>query len=750
MKGPTRRKVKGFTDKEPGSGKKQMLLICLFLAVVSTCVFWQVSRSDFVSLDDHLYVSENSHVRNGLTMQDIRWSFAVGYEGNWHPLTWMSHMLDVEIFGLNPSGHHLTNLLFHIANAILLFLVLHRMTKALWQSAFVAALFALHPLHVESVAWVAERKDVLSTFFWILSMGTYTCYAERRSLGRYVALLVFLALGLMAKPMVVTLPFALLLLDYWPLHRFEQRRPAPRKEEKSGKGGEKPVRRETALGDATTKGQGGYHFRLAQTGPLLREKMPLFAMAALSSVITYLAQQKAGAVNSYALLPLGSRLENAAVSYCAYMGKMIWPAHLAVLYPHPGSLPAWQPALAVALLAGISVLVARLARKFPYLPSGWLWYLGTLVPVIGIVQIGSQARADRYTYIPLVGLFIIASWGISDLLKAWQYRKQALAALSAVILSCLSMTTWAQVGLWRNSITLCDHTLAVTSHNSVIHQSRGFGYYSLGDYARAIADFDRAIEIDPGSASAYYNRGIVYNAMRDYARAIADFDRAIEIDPGRANVYNNRGVAYEALGDYGRATTDFNRAIALDPGYSNAYYNRGVANNSLRNYEQAITDSDRAIALDPAYAYAYYNRGFAMVALGDYARAIADFDRAIEISPGYENAYSSRGATYNILHDYARAIADFDAALRINPKNAKTYYNRGTTYAMGLHDYARAITDLDRAIEINPGYADAYCNRGIAYNQLGNRSNAIADLTNAARLGSEAAMKLLQSRGERP
>ena len=483
-----------------------MPVISLLLVFMTVLAFWQVARSEFINFDDNVYVTENSHVLQGITRGSITWAFTTGHASNWHPLTWISHMVDVQVFGLRPTWHHLMNLLFHIANTVLLFFILHRMTKALWQSAFVAALFALHPLHVESVAWVAERKDVLSTFFWIIAIGAYASYVERPGLKRYLVVCGSFIFGLLAKPMLVTLPFVLLLLDYWPLGRLE-RNPA----------GEDPA--QTPI------------FRWATVRPLLVEKIPLFALAAFSCVVTYFVQHHGGMMRGMEILSLGTRLANALVSYAAYMGKMLWPVNLAVLYPHPVWWPAWKVLFALVLLAAITAAVMKGARRRPYLPVGWLWYVGTLIPVIGIVQVGSQAMADRYTYIPLIGLFIIAAWGIPRLLVRLPRRREILAALSALCLICLFFLTWRQVSYWRSNITLYNHTLEITKRNGAIYMNRGTAYLVLGNYRVAIEDFNRAIEINPRVAASYMNLGVAYNGLRDYTRAMEVFNKAMEIDP---------------------------------------------------------------------------------------------------------------------------------------------------------------------------------------------------------------------------
>jgi tetratricopeptide (TPR) repeat protein len=730
---------------------KQIPVICILLAAAALMAFWQVNQCDFISMDDPLYVTDNIHVKSGITLGSIRWAFTTGHATNWHPVTWMFHMLDVQLFGLKPRWHHLTNLLFHIANALLLFRVLHRMTKAPWKSAFVAALFALHPLHVESVAWVAERKDVLSTFFWMLTMGAYTHYVEHRaedgrrktvggghpysflrppsSVLRYLPVLIFFALGLMAKPMLVTLPFVLLLLDYWPLQRLEPEKSPEEIRTEASKQAERSA---------------DHKYQWAMVRPLLLEKIPLFALAALSSIVTFVAQQKGGAVASIEVFSLGVRIANALVSYIVYIGKTIWPINLAVFYPHPGLLPLWQVLWAGLLLIAVTILIIRTAKRFPYLTMGWLWFTGTLVPVIGIVQVGSQAMADRYTYIPLIGLFVMAAWGIPDLLKKWQPtrfptpRKKALFASSALVLLSLFIVTWTQVGYWRNEIALYDHSLKVAGPSDIIHCNRGVAYFKRGDRRQAISDFDRAIQINPDDAQAYYNRGVVYGELRNMRQAISDYDRAIEIDPENADAYNNRGVAHYELGNHRQAISDYDRAIQINPEYAAAYNNRGVTYGELGNLSQAISDFDRAIEINPEYAAAYNSRGATYGKLGNLSQAIPDFDRAIEINRKYADAYYNRGIVYSELGNVRQAISDYDRAIEINPEYARAHYNRGAAYSK-LGNYRRAIDDFDRAIQIDPEYAEAYNNLGAAYGKLGNYRQAISDFDRAIEINPEYA-----------
>ena len=627
----------------PANNRKFLLplLICLFLAILTIIAFSPLKDSGFIVYDDEQYITKNVYVQSGLSAESISKAFSsdlAKYSGHWHPLTWLSLMLDHSLFGLNPTGYHLVNLLFHVLNTIFLFLVLRRMTKALWPSAFVAALFAIHPLHVESVAWVVERKDVLSTFFWMLTMGAYSYYVEQKAAQRYAFVVLFFILGLMSKPMLVTLPFVLLLLDFWPLQRFTEAIPAPRipaaeiRPEISGK--KKKNRKKEAEKAAmavkaveVTK-PAVPEFKWSLIYPLLLEKVPLFVLAVLSSIVTYLAAHSSGTAASLDDLTPAVRIGNALVSYVVYIGKMIVPVNLAVLYPHPGNVVVWQVIGSVILLITATSFVICQAKKLPYLATGWFWYLGTLLPVIGIIQVGIQSMADRYTYISLIGLFIIIAWGIPELLKNWKHRQEILAALSVLSLLVFSVITWNQAGYWKNSITLFDHVLNVTGNNWLINNNRGLAYKNLGDYPQAIKDFDEAIRIKPEYAEAYYNRGLAHKALGNAGQAIADYSRAIRIKPNMAEAYNNRGNAYGESGDCNQALMDFNAALEINPSFAEAYMNRGNAYNCLGNYQQAIEDYGRAIEKKPDYAASYYNRAVAYSKMGNGKLAILDLKTA--------------------------------------------------------------------------------------------------------------------------
>jgi len=420
---------------------QKKLLITLILILCTLVIYWQVKDFNFAGYDDELYLTDNTHVQTGLTFESIKWAFTTFHAGNWHPLTWLSHMLDIELYGLNPIGHHWTSLQIHLTNTLLLFFVLQYMTGALWRSAFVAVLFALHPLHVESVAWVSERKDVLSTFFGMLTILAYIRYVKKRNLLRYSLVFILLSLGLMAKPMLVTMPFVLLLLDFWPLERLK------------------------------------YYFpdQSSKLFSLIYEKIALFIPVVISSVLTILAQKEVGALYSFEALPITTRIANAFVSYAGYIIKTIWPQNLAVFYPHPfGELSLWYVSLAALAIAGISFFSICSFKQRPYVAVGWFWYLGTLIPVIGLIQVGAQSMADRYTYIPLTGLFIIAAWGIPDLLKKWCSNKIILVILSIIIISAFSTRSYFQIRHWKNSTAVFKNAVTVTDNNWLAYNNLGY------------------------------------------------------------------------------------------------------------------------------------------------------------------------------------------------------------------------------------------------------------------------------------
>jgi len=599
--------------------KQQALLICLFLMVIMLSVFLQVQHYEFVGFDDNEYVTENRHVQTGLTSGNVTWAFTTFHAGNWHPLTWISHMLDCQLFGLKPGMHHLVNLFFHVANTILLFLVLHRMTKALWQSAFVAAIFALHPLHVESVAWVAERKDVLSTFFWMLTMGAYVFYVEKQELKRYFLAIFFFALGLMAKPMLVTLPFVLLLLDYWPLRRLQVEKLSV-SEHKQSENSLKPrhkkkERRKNAIKAERTNNTEMQTLQRPTIGHIILEKVPFFVLSLASSIVTYMAQQKGGAVRSLQSYSLPVRVANALVSYCAYIWKTIWPDSLAVLYPHPGTLPAWEVVGSVLFLAITTYLVIKTMRRCPYLTTGWLWYMGALVPVIGLVQVGVQAMADRYTYVPLIGVSIMVAWGFPELLKKWRHRNATLATVAVIMLCIFSFVSWKQVQYWQNSTTLFKHTLEKTSKNALILNNMGNVLEDRGRIDEAIAHYTEALRIDPSLADSYNNIGLALTKLGRADEAVPNFLKAIKINPKNAAAHYNLGTVLASQGKLDEAVYHFRESIRIKPDYAKAYNNLGNALLLERKIDEAIDCYREALHIEPDYKLARDNLKDALVIL---------------------------------------------------------------------------------------------------------------------------------------
>ena len=531
-------------------------VICIFLMVATFCVYSQVQDHEFINFDDNEYVTESSLVQSGLTTESIIQAFTTMHFGGWLPMTSLSYVLDYELYGLNPTGYLLTNLFFHIANSLLLFLFLLRMTGAIWQSAFVAAMFAFHPLNVESVAWISERKNVLSTLFWLMTMWTYVHYAEKPTLKRYGLVFLFFTLGLMSKPMLVTLPFVLLLLDYWPLRRlnFEQERSRNEILEKN-------------------------IARRSEFFQLVLEKIPLFLLSMGSSMMTIYFAKNYFTTNSlsgsFNPLSLQARLTNAVVSYIEYLGKMFWPAKLSLFYPHPiNALPLWQGILCGITLVGITIISIRLIRKAPYFAVGWFWYLGTLVPVIGIVQVGGQAMADRFTYIPLIGMFIIIAWGVPELISKWCYKKKALSVSAGIIIFALLITTWKQVSHWKSSITIFKHAIRVTDKKypsfSLVYNNLGIALFADAKNEESISHYKMAIKTNPAHDKPYYNMGIALSAKKKNDEAIFHYKLAIKLNPNFTNAHYNLGIILLERGAMKEAVYHFRETVRLRPEFVKA------------------------------------------------------------------------------------------------------------------------------------------------------------------------------------
>jgi tetratricopeptide (TPR) repeat protein len=586
------------------SAEKRNPIVCLLLAVVTLALYNPVNRHPFVNYDDDRYVTENEHVRQGLTSGTIAWSLTSTEQANWHPLTWMSHALDVSLFRLNPAGHHLTSVLLHVVNACLLFLLLMGVTKRLGPSLFVAILFALHPINVESVAWVAERKNVLCTFFFLLTLGAYGWYAQKPGWKRYLAVVGSFVAALASKPMVITLPFVLLLLDYWPLARVdktdENRTPWSR---------------------------------------LVLEKLPLFALSVASAVITMHAQQSGGAVRSDTEFSFGVRIANAICAYAMYIWKLIWPSHLAPLYPHPGSsLPAWQVVLAAVILAIITALVWKF-RSRRYLLVGWFFFLGTLVPVIGLVQVGEAAMADRYAYIPLIGIFVMIAFGVSDIAEAkgWGFLPAIPAALALI---ALSFATYRQIGYWQSNEELWSHTLAVTNNNFVAEDNLGGALILEGREEEAHVHFAAAASINPKDPMSHSNLGTYYETHNQMRDAVKEYEAAIGMTSDRgllAQTYANLGAAYRGLGDDESAQASYKQALQYNPNQFNAWLGLGLLAQKQGRLPEAVTNLSRSVELQPT-ARGYLALGNALQQSGRTLEALTAYEQATRIAPSLAEA----------------------------------------------------------------------------------------------------------------
>lgn len=596
----------------------------VLLLVVTFAVYGRVLWADFVAFDDGLYVTHNHHVPKGVTAEGFRWAFTTLETATWQPLTLLSHMLDVEMYGLWPGGHHLTSLLLHMANTLLLFLVLRSMTGDRGPSLFAAAVFALHPLHVESVAWVSERKDVLSTFFWLLTMLAYARYARAPGIGVYVAITLAFALGLMAKPMLVTLPFVMLLLDYWPLRRI---------------------------------GTAARPWGACAVAKLVLEKSPWLAMALASALSTVIAQRGTESLIAMENLPLGLRIGNAVLSYWRYIGKTIWPADLAVFYPFPyGGIPTVHVVFALTGLAVVCATVVYLHRRAPYVFVGWFWYLGTLVPVIGFVQVGSQAMADRYAYVPLIGLSMIPAWGVPALLARWSRNRsgatlerwyRSAAACAVALMAAWAWLSFAQVGTWRDSVHLFRHAAEVTENNRM----------ALG------------------------NTGMALNAEERYAEAIPYLQRALKIEPDRATTLFDLAHAYEKTGRIDEAIERYREGLKIAPQDASALTNLGLCLLTTGFPEEALEVLGRAIESRPDFEPALSNYGVALIQTGHTQEALAHLNEAARKFPTNVDLRVNLGIAYAANGDTTSAIREFEAALQLDPENRQARLNAGVLRA---------------------------------------------------------------------
>lgn len=604
--------------------------MCVCLFVVTWAVFGQTLWYDFVNYDDPSYVYQNTRITGGINLANVAWAFTHIHSENWHPLTTITHMLDCQLHGLNAGWHHFTNVLLHAIAVVLLFVALHQMTGAVWRSAFVSAVFAVHPLHVESVAWIAERKDVLSALFFMLTLLAYLHYTRAPSIGRYLTVALLVALGLMSKPMLVTLPFVLLLLDYWPLGRFEAHR------SNTGRQVLQPV----------------------------VEKIPLIALSAVSSMVTFLAQR--GAIGWTEQLPVSERISNAFVAYVVYIRQMFWPAELAVFYPHPENrLPVLEISLALIVLIGITATAFVFRKKAPYFVTGWLWYLGMLVPVIGLVQVGWQGHADRYTYLPQIGLYIAVTWAVTDLTRVWRFQRIALGAAGVLIVGALSCRAWLQTSYWRDSETLFTHALAVTSNNDVALNNLGIIFLDKGQLDDAISKLQAAIDLRPENAPAHDNLAKALLKKGQVAEAMVHYRKFLELEPANVEARNTLGTALIQQGHVREAIDQWQEALATQPENGNAASNLAWVfatspEASIRDGTRAVELAERALRISGGkIAMIYKVLAAAYAESGRFADAAETAQRGAELATSQGNPALAAELESNLaLYQSGRQLRD--------------------------------------------------------------------------------------------
>ena len=724
-------------------------MIALGLIVITTTAYVGVGNHDFINFDDDIYITDNQAIRQGWTLKGVQWAFGFNQSGYWHPLTWISHMTDCEFYGLNPAGHHWTNLVIHLANTVLLFWVLVRMTGSVYRSALVAGLFALHPLNVDSVAWVSERKNLLSTFFWILCLVFYHRYTRHPKPFRYLLTLIVYTLGLMAKPMLVTLPYVFLLLDFWPLDRL-----------KIGKS-HKPASR---LSNGLT-----VHHQPVSAIHLVIEKLPFIGISFASIWLSVSSLHHIHNMHTGDTVSVGLRISNAIVSYASYIGKMIWPVDLAIYYPYPTSIPLWQVAAAAALLAVVTGLCLYGLNRMPYLTVGWLWYLGSLVPVIGLVQGGLWPQmADRWAYVPLIGLFVMIAWSLPAGLKNIPLTRPAIAlALIALIASLFGLTR-SQLQHWRNSRTLFAHALNVTSSNPVAHNNLGNALLSEGRVQEAMIQLRAALKIDSNHSGAHNNLGYALMELGRTAEAIDHFHKSIKLNPFNAQTRNNLAVALHAQGRWDDAIRQLQAALSIKPGYADAYSNLGAAYRQKGEIKKAAKSYLRAIQVNPHFPQAYHNLGLLLWQEGQLDPAIDYFRQALNKDPEFiaardnlKTALAARDTYRNVLYQlqeeldqspddaglylklgdfYKRhgklnkALAQYQQALRIRPNHYHAQYQSAVIYAM-QGNYNKALDLLKRLVTVQPDHIEIYYYIAGIYSRKNDVNNSINWLKKAIARG---------------
>ncbi|EEF57394.1 tetratricopeptide repeat protein [Pedosphaera parvula] len=664
--------------------KRQFWIVCLVLALGSFIIYFQLLHNGFINYDDPDYVTTNPHVKAGIRASNLFWAFTTGHASNWHPLTWISHMIDSSLFGANPTGHHLTSLLFHIANALLLFAFLNRTTGLLWRSAFVAALFAWHPLHVESVAWIAERKDVLSTLFWLLTMIAYVRYAEKPDRKKYLLTLLLFALGLLSKPMVVTLPFVLLLMDLWPLNRVILFNPGPES---------------TTSPNVPTTAKAVC--RPMNWNRLLLEKVPFLLLSVISCAVTFYVQKRSGAVATLDRISVLQRFDNAPVAYFRYVWKMVFPTDLAVLYPLQNWTALQVIGSVIFLLMVLSAVMFKV-RRYPYLLAGWLWFVGTLIPVIGFVQVGMQSMADRYTYIPLIGLFIVVTWGICEMAASLKLPNSLISSAAVLILISCGVLTASQLQIWQNSVTLFKHTLDVTRDNVIARENLGFAYHELKQYDEAFNEFSAALKINPNEPHALLGMGMLCSDKGDYQKAIEYFNAALKNKIPRYAV--TRLLLGNALFDQGKlpeAADQYREALRVEPDLLDANHRLGLVLFKLNLTREAISYFNAELRVESDLPDTRYLLGECYKKLGNLTAAIAHYQSALEITPDFIPARQQLGILLAQQGNTSEAQRHFQRIVELQPTNELAHFSLAATLELqGKLDEAAA--HFSQAVRLAP------------------------------------------------
>ncbi len=705
--------------------RKPIVWIGAALALVALGVYLQVVHHDFINYDDPLYVAENPNVIQGVNLDGIGWALTTSHASNWHPITWLSHMLDCQLFGLNAGAHHLVSAIFHVVNAVLLLVVLARMTGAPGRSAMVAGLFALHPTHVESVAWIAERKDVLSTGFLLLTLLAYVSYVERPRPWRYSAALGCFALGLMAKPMLVTLPFVLLLLDIWPLRRaslfFTNSDPSePLKKAKLPKQPRK-----------TTGASVPLPWRR-----LIQEKWPFFLLSLMSSIATLVAQEQGGAVMSLTRLSLYQRVGNAVVSYVRYVYKLVWPTQLSVHYPHPDGWAPLQVLGALLLLLAVSLLVLRLARSKKYSLVGWLWFLGTLVPVIGLVQVGGQAMADRYTYIPSIGLFLVIVWGVYDLFRPGFVRDRILPVAGVTLLALCAVLTFFQLRHWHDSETLFRHALAVSSHNAVAHNNLGVHLSKTERKDEAAGHFRQAIRVEPRHAGARTNLADLLAGQGEYEEARKLLTEALRIKPNLVEAHFNLGRVLAAQGQVTESGPHFQEVLRRRPDHPEVHYELGRTLAARGQTAGAVIALKEAVRRQAGHAGSRLHLGLALVAQNNLSAATKEFQEALRLDSSLLDARYHLGVTLKKQGIGEAALGHFEAILKSDPHHAGAHFELGNHLAAG-GQISSAKKHFLEAVRADSAHVGAVNNLGNIMVAQGNYHEAIGYYEQALQLNPD-------------